>query len=55
MSFFSKLLKKSSDSKSPAIRPGKEETKYSLFPIFPLTNLDVAPKRKAKRRKRNVS
>jgi hypothetical protein len=29
MSFFSKLLKKSPESKSPAIRPGKEETKCS--------------------------
>ena len=55
MSFLSKLLKKSPDFKSPAIRPGKEETKYSLFPIFPLTKLDAAPRRKAKRRKRNVS
>jgi len=55
MSFLSKLLKKSSDSKSPALRPGKEETKYSLFSISPLINLDPALKRKAKRRKRNVS
>jgi len=55
MSFFSKLLKKPADSNSPAVRPGKEETKYYPFQPLPLIILGPAPKRKAKERSMNVS